>query len=89
MSSKPSLRDFAEATGVSTASVSMILNGISLERLSSQRVASGLAEAERIGYRTPSARCSGKQIAVLSPSVATPNHPKMLAGIAAAGPAAG
>jgi DNA-binding LacI/PurR family transcriptional regulator len=62
MSSKPTLRDIAEATGVSTASVSMILNGKSLERFSSQRVASVLAEAERIGYRTPSARCSGKQI---------------------------
>lgn len=72
MSSKPTLRDIAEATGVSTASVSMILNGKSLERFSSQRVASVLAEAERIGYRTPSARCSGKQIAVLSPSVSKP-----------------
>ena len=51
MSSKPTLRDIAEATGVSTASVSMILNGKSLERFSSQRVASVLAEAERIGYR--------------------------------------
>ena len=61
MSSKPTLRDIAEATGVSTASVSMILNGKSLERFSSQRVASVLAEAERIGYRTPSARCSGRQ----------------------------
>ena len=50
MSSKPTLRDIAEATGVSTASVSMILNGKSLERFSSQRVASVLAEAERIGY---------------------------------------
>ena len=58
MSSKPTLRDIAEATGVSTASVSMILNGKSLERFSSQRVASVLAEAERIGYRTPSDRCS-------------------------------
>ena len=46
MSSKPTLRDIAEATGVSTASVSMILNGKSLERFSSQRVASVLAEAE-------------------------------------------
>ena len=55
MSSKPTLRDIAEATGVSTASVSMILNGKSLERFSSQRVASVLAEAERIGYRTPPA----------------------------------
>ena len=45
MSSKPTLRDIAEATGVSTASVSMILNGKSLERFSSQRVASVLAEA--------------------------------------------
>lgn len=81
MSSKPTLRDIAEATGVSTASVSMILNGKSLERFSSQRVASVLAEAERIGYRTPSARCSGKQIAVLSPSVANPYHTKMIAGI--------
>ena len=69
MSSKPTLRDIAEATGVSTASVSMILNGKSLERFSSQRVASVLAEAERIGYRTPSARCSGRQIAILSPSM--------------------
>ena len=49
MSSKPTLRDIAEATGVSTASVSMILNGKSLERFSSQRVASVLAAAERIG----------------------------------------
>ena len=89
MSSKPTLRDIAEATGVSTASVSMILNGKSLERFSSERVASVLAEAERIGYRTPSARCSGKQIAVLSPSVANPYHTKMIAGIDAAGHAAG
>ena len=48
MSSKPTLRDIAEATGVSTASVSMILNGKSLDRFSSERVASVLAEAERI-----------------------------------------
>lgn len=81
MSSKPTLRDIAEATGVSTASVSMILNGKSLERFSSQRVASVLAEAERIGYRTPSARCSGKQIAILSPSVSNPYHTMMISGI--------
>ena len=89
MSSKPTLRDIAEATGVSTASVSMILNGKSLERFSSQRVASVLAEAERIGYRTPSTRCSGKQIAVLSPSVSNPYHTKMITGIDAAAHAAG
>ena len=89
MSSKPTLRDIAEATGVSTASVSMILNGKSLERFSSQRVASVLAEAERIGYRTPSARCSGKQIAVLSPSVSNPYHTKRITGIDAAAHAAG
>lgn len=88
MSSKPTLRDIAEATGVSTASVSMILNGKSLERFSSQRVASVLAEAERIGYRTPSARCSGKQIAVISPSVSNPYHTKMITGIDAAAHAA-
>ena len=81
MSSKPTLRDIAEATGVSTASVSMILNGKSLERFSSQRVASVLAEAERIGYRTPSARCAGKQIAILSPSVSNPYHTMMISGI--------
>lgn len=84
MSSKPTLRDIAEATGVSTASVSMILNGKSLERFSSQRVASVLAEAERIGYRTPSARCAGKQIAILSPSVSNPYHTMMISGIDAA-----
>ena len=89
MSSKPTLRDIAEATGVSTASVSMILNGKSLERFSSQRVASVLAEAERIGYRTPSARCSGRQIAILSPSVSNPYHTMMISGIDAAASAAG
>ena len=89
MSSKPTLRDIAEATGVSTASVSMILNGKSLERFSSQRVASVLAEAERIGYRTPSARCAGKQIAILSPSVSNPYHTTMISGIDAAASAAG
>ena len=89
MSSKPTLRDIAEATGVSTASVSMILNGKSLERFSSQRVASVLAEAERIGYRTPSARCAGKQIAILSPSVSNPYHTMMISGIDAAAHAAG
>lgn len=89
MSSKPTLRDIAEATGVSTASVSMILNGKSLERFSSQRVASVLAEAERIGYRTPSARCAGKQIAILSPSVSNPYHTMMISGIDAAASAAG
>ena len=89
MSSKPTLRDIAEATGVSTASVSMILNGKSLERFSSQRVASVLAEAERIGYRTPSARCAGKQITILSPSVSNPYHTMMISGIDAAASAAG
>ena len=89
MNSKPTLRDIAEATGVSTASVSMILNGKSLERFSSQRVASVLAEAERIGYRTPSARCAGKQIAILSPSVSNPYHTMMISGIDAAASAAG
>ena len=89
MSSKPTLRDIAEATGVSAASVSMILNGKSLERFSSQRVASVLAEAERIGYRTPSARCAGKQIAILSPSVSNPYHTMMISGIDAAASAAG
>ena len=79
MSSKPTLRDIAEATGVSTASVSMILNGKSLERFSSQRVASVLAEAERIGYR----------IAILSPSVSNPYHTMMISGIDAAASAAG
>ena len=47
------------------------------------------AGAERIGYRTPSARCSGKQIAVLSPSVSNPYHTKMITGIDAAAHAAG
>ncbi len=89
MSSKPTLRDIAEATGISTASVSMILNGKSLERFSSKRVASVLAEAERIGYRTPSARCSGKQVAIISPSVSNPYHTTMISGIDAAASAAG
>ncbi|MFR0795954.1 MAG: MgtC/SapB family protein [Oscillospiraceae bacterium] len=52
-------------------------------------MASVLAEAERIGYRTPSARCAGKQIAILSPSVSNPYHTMMISGIDAAASAAG
>ena len=72
MSSKPTLRDIAEATGVSTASVSMILNGKSLERFASQRVASVLAEAARIGYRTPSASTRQRTPPGITPRSTTP-----------------
>ena len=78
---KVTLRDIAEATGVTTASVSMILNGKDLARFTPGLVSRVLDCAKNLGYVPPAARSQPKQIAVISPSVNNPYHTTIIMGV--------
>ncbi|MCR5088296.1 MAG: LacI family transcriptional regulator [Oscillospiraceae bacterium] len=81
MSKKVTLRDIAEATGVTTASVSMILNGKDLSRFTPELVSRVLDCAKQLQYVPPAARNRIRQIAVISPSVNNPYHTTIIMGI--------
>lgn len=89
MGKKVTLRDIAEATGVTTASVSMILNGKELSRFSPELVSQVLDTAARLHYTPPSSRAEQKQIAIISPSVNNPYHTTIIMGIERAAVACG
>ncbi len=81
MAKRPTLKDIAAQTGVSTASVSMILNGKSLSRFSPALVSRVLDTARRLHYLPPAARSERKTIAIISPSVNNPYHTTIIMGI--------
>ena len=89
MSGKVTLRDIAEETGVTPASVSMILNGKELSRFSPELVSRVLDTAARLHYVSPSSRAEQKQIAIISPSVNNPYHTTIIMGIERAALACG
>lgn len=89
MAKKVTLRDIAEATGVTTASVSMILNGKELSRFTPELVSRVLDCAKRLDYTPPSARGRLRQLAVISPSVNNPYHTTIIMGIDRAALASG
>ena len=81
MADKVTLRDIAEATGVTSASVSMILNGKNITRFTPDLVNRVLDTAQKLNYRVPSARSQLKQVAVISPSVNNAYHTTIMMGI--------
>ena len=81
MPKKVTLKDIAEACGVTTASVSMILNGKDLARFTPELVSRVLDCARSMGYVPPSSRGKLRQIAVISPSVNNPYHTTIIMGI--------
>ena len=81
MSKRVTLRDIAEATGVTTASVSMILNGKDLSRFTPELVSRVQACAKSMNYVPPAGRSRLRQIAVISPSVNNPYHTTIIMGI--------
>ena len=81
MKKKITLRDIAEETGVTTASVSMILNGKNISRFTPELVSRVLDTAQRLEYTVPSARNQLKQVAVISPSVNNAYHTTIMMGI--------
>ena len=89
MSKKVTLRDIADATGVTTASVSMILNGKNLSRFTPELVSRVLDTARMLHYTVPSARNKIRQIAVISPSVNNAYHTTIMMGIDRAALASG
>ena len=89
MAKKIILRDIAEATGVTTASVSMILNGKEISRFTPELVSRVLDCAKRLGYTPPASRGRLRQIAVISPSVNNPYHTTIIMGIDRAALASG
>lgn len=89
MSKKVTLKDIAEATGVTVASVSMIINGKNINRFTPELVSRVLSTAGRLGYISPSARNEQKQIAIISPSVNNPYHTTIIMGIERAALACG
>ena len=89
MSKKVTLRDIADATGVTTASVSMILNGKNLSRFTPELVSRVLDTARMLQYTVPSARNKIRQIAVISPSVNNAYHTTIMMGIDRAALASG
>ncbi len=81
MPRKVTLKDIAQETGVTTASVSMILNGKNISRFTPELVNRVLDTAKRMEYTVPSARNQLKQIAVISPSVNNAYHTTIMMGI--------
>ncbi len=81
MSKRVTLKDIAAETGVTAASVSMILNGKELTRFTPELVTRVLDTARRLQYAPPATRSSVKQIAVISPSVNNAYHTRIIMGI--------
>ena len=81
MPRKVTLKDIAQETGVTAASVSMILNGKNISRFTPELVSRVLDTAKRMEYTVPSARNQLKQIAVISPSVNNAYHTTIMMGI--------
>lgn len=80
MAKKVTLRDIANAAGISVASVSMILNQKEIHRFSQERIDSVLAIAKELGYRA-AGKPERRQIAIISPTVLNPYHTAMITGI--------
>ncbi len=89
MGKKTTLRDIAQMTGVTSASVSMILNGKDISRFSPELVSKVLETARRLEYTPPSERNRIRQIAVISPSVNNAYHTTIMMGIDRAALASG
>ena len=89
MAKKVTLKDIAARTGVTTASVSMILNGKELSRFTPETVERVLNSAKELQYVPPAAKHEPKQIAILSPSVNNPYHTTIIVGIERAATASG
>jgi len=81
MGKKVTLKDIAQATGVTSASVSMILNGKDLHRFSPELITKVLLTARSLHYVPPGRNQDKKQIAILSPSVNNPYHTTIIMGI--------
>lgn len=89
MSRKVTLKDIAGKAGVTTASVSMILNGKDLHRFTPDTVSRVLNTARELQYVPPSSKREPRQIAILSPSVNNPYHTTLIMGIERAAVASG
>lgn len=89
MAKKVTLKDIAAETGVTTASVSMILNGKELSRFTPETVSRVLNTAKHLQYVPPASKHEPKQIAILSPSVNNPYHTTIIMGIERAALASG
>lgn len=81
MAKKVTLKDIAQKTGVTAASVSMILNGKELSRFTPETVSRVLTAAREMQYVTPAEKHTPKQIAIISPSVNNPYHTTIIMGI--------
>ena len=81
MGKKITLQDIAKATGVTAASVSMILNGKDISRFTPELVSRVLETARALHYVPPSAKNEQRQIAIISPSVNNPYHTTIIMGI--------
>ena len=81
MGKKVTLKDIAEATGVTAASVSMILNGKEISRFTPELVSRVLDAAKQMHYAPPASKSGQKQIAIISPSVNNPYHTTIIMGI--------
>ncbi len=81
MAKKVTLKDIADITGVTTASVSMILNGKELSRFTPELIGRVCATARELHYATPSSTRAQRQIAIISPSVNNPYHTTIIMGI--------
>ncbi len=89
MAKRVTLKDIADRTGVTPASVSMILNGKDLSRFTADRIELVRAAARELGYATPSSVSAQRQIAIISPSVNNPYHTTIIMGIERAALASG
>lgn len=78
---KVTLRDIASEAGVSTASVSMILSGKSLQRFSSETVENVYSLAREMGYETKRNKGNGKVILLVCPSVINPYYATIIQGM--------
>ena len=81
MGKKVTLKDIAEVTGVTAASVSMIINGKNINRFSPELVSRVLNTAGDLGYVSPSGRNEQKQVAIISPTINNPYHTTIIMGI--------
>ncbi len=75
------LQDIADIVGVSTASVSMVLNGKHLSRFTQDTIETINESAKRVGYSLPKQKRENPLVLIVCPSVINPYYATIIQGM--------
>lgn len=81
MNKRPTLSDIADKTGLSTATISLILSGKRQERFTPETVRRVHSAARELGYQSKKDNERRKLVMIVCPSVINPYYATMLQGV--------